>query len=173
MIEEDPEGWKKARRKSKSSDAGKESHRKSEAKYMSSDAGKENHRQRQAKYMYSDAGKENHRKRQAKYMSSDAEKENHRKRQAKYIEKEREQHPEKVKARQKKTDDARNDNGEKKHRRECQFGPTFPCACCHTMKFRHQVVMLTKEQAAKIDQKAREAHEALQVICIINPYYLV
>ena len=59
-------------------------------------------------------------------------------------------------------------DGVKKYRGETKLGPVFPCASCHTMKFRHQVVILTKEQAAKIDQKAKENHEALQVICMNN-----
>ena len=40
--------------------------------------------------------------------------------------------------------------------KETQFGADFPCACCHTLKFKHQVWQLTKQRVQLINQKADE-----------------
>ena len=48
-------------------------------------------------------------------------------------------------------------NDIKKYKKENLLGPVFPCACCHTYKFREQVVELTTKQAAKIEKCAKEA----------------
>ena len=57
-----------------------------------------------------------------------------------------------------------------KFQEEMRYGHIFPCASCHTMKHRDQVVELNQQQEDKIDGKARENHQTLQVInmlCII------
>ena len=94
-------------------------------------------------------------------------KESIRKRVAKSRVKLNKENPKEVKKRKKQENQARRGNGERKFKEENLAGPIFPCVCCHTLKFIHQTVLFTKEQAEKIDQKARELHETLQVICII------
>ena len=70
-----------------------------------------------------------------------------------YAEREKEQ---KAKQRQKEKEDPWA-NACKKFTKENQLGPVFPCACCHTYKFREQVVELSPKQAAKIEKCAYEA----------------
>ena len=45
----------------------------------------------------------------------------------------------------------------KRYKKEVKLGPAFPCACCHTYKFRDQVVKLTDKQIAHIEKCAYEA----------------
>ena len=105
-------------------------------------------------------------KRQAKREAEDSEarKEYNRKKQAKCVAKMQEDYPKKLKKARKKWKRTERANGPKKYNGEIKLGPVFPCVCCRTNKFRHQVVLLNKEQAAKIDQKAEEIHQAIQVI---------
>ena len=107
----------------------------------------------------------------AKRMAEDSEerKEYNRKKKAKGEAKKKEENSGEVKARTKMENDARKGNGEKKFRAEQKYGHIFPCACCHTMKSRDQVVELNPQQMDKIEGKAREYHQTLQVksfICI-------
>ena len=106
------------------------------------------------------------RRHEAKRKAEDSEgrKEYNRKKRAKCDAKQKDENPKKVKKRTKRKNDARVGNGTKKFEEEKKSGPIFPCACCHTLKFRHQSVMLDKKQAAKIDEKAEEIHQAVQVI---------
>ena len=87
-----------------------------------------------------------------------------RKKQAKCVAKQNKENPKKHKKARKRWNKTQRDNGPKKYTGETKLGPVFPCACCRTNKFRHQVVLFNKEQAAKIDQKAEEIHQAIQVI---------
>ena len=61
---------------------------------------------------------------------------------------------------------ARRSNNPEKFQEEMRYGHIFPCASCHTMKHRDQVVELNQQQEDKIDGKARENHQTLQVINI-------
>ena len=58
-------------------------------------------------------------------------------------------------------------NNPEKFQEEMRYGHIFPCASCHTMKHRDQVVELNQQQEDKIDGKARENHQTLQVINIL------
>ena len=62
---------------------------------------------------------------------------------------------------------ARRSNNPEKFQEEMRYGHIFPCASCHTMKHRDQVVELNQQQEDKIDGKARENHQTLQVINIL------
>ena len=100
-------------------------------------------------------------------------KENNRQKKANSRAKQNKENPKEVKKRKKRENQTRRGNGERKFKEENQSGPIFPCVCCHTLKFIHQTVLFTKEQAEKIDQKARELHEALQVIYKYISKYLI
>ena len=47
--------------------------------------------------------------------------------------------------------------------KEIQFGADFPCACCHTLKFKHQVWQLTEQRVQLINQKADETRMSYPV----------
>ena len=51
-----------------------------------------------------------------------------------------------------------------------KYGHIFPCACCHTWKSRDQVVELNPQQEDKIEGKAQEYHQTLQVNILIYIY---
>ena len=93
----------------------------------------------------------------------DAVKQNNRKWKNKCVAKKKQENPKEVKEREKRENDARKGNGEKKFKAEQTYGHIFPCACCHTMKSRDQVVELNPQQMDKIEGKAREFHQTLQV----------
>ena len=82
----------------------------------------------------------------------------------------KEEKPKEVKERNKRENEARGRNGEKKFRAEQKYGHIFPCACCHTWKSRDQVVELNQQQADKIEMKAQEYHQTLQVNSFIHIY---
>ena len=75
----------------------------------------------------------------------------------------RERDPEGVKKALKRENEARRGNGERKFKEDGKYGHIFPCVCCHTLKHRDQVVELNQQQEDKIDGKAREIHQTLQV----------
>ena len=102
---------------------------------------------------------------QVKRATEDPEgrREYNRKKKARGVAKQREENPEKLKKQIKKENDARGGNGEKKFEKEQKYGHIFPCACCHTWKSRDQVVELNPQQMDKIERKAQEYHQTLQV----------
>ena len=145
IREEDPERWMKVRRESKSRGMLK---RRAE----DPDAGKENNR----KWVTECRAKQNE-------ENPDAVKENNRKWVTECRAKKNEENPAAVKRAKKEENDARRSNGQRKFKEEQKYGHIFPCACCHTKKSRDQVVELNQQQADKIEGKAREYHQTLQV----------
>ena len=111
------------------------------------------------------AKRESESKRILKRMAEDPEqvKQNNRKRKNKCVAKQRKENHKKVKKRKKRENDARRADGERMFKGEQKYGHIFPCACCHTWKSRDQVVELNQQQADKIEGKAREYHQTLQV----------
>ena len=111
-------------------------------------------------------------KRQAKRAAEDSEdrKEHNRKKQAKCVAKKNEEKPNSVKEDNKRWNKAKRGNGTKKFEEEGKYGHIFPCACCHTMKSRDQVVELNLQQVDKIEGKAQEYHQTLQVNTCIHVY---
>ena len=111
-------------------------------------------------------------KHQAKRMAEDSEgsKEYNRRKQAKCVAKKNEENPNAVKDGYKRWDKARTGNGTKKYKEEGKYGHIFPCACCHTWKSRDQVVELNQQQMDKIEEKAREYQQTLQVNSFIHLY---
>ena len=77
--------------------------------------------------------------------------------------KRRERDPEGFKEAKRRESKAKRASGPKKMQEEIKYGHIFPCASCHTLKRRDQVVELDQQQADKIDGKARENHQTLQV----------
>ena len=116
------------------------------------------------------AKRESESKRILKRMAEDPEqvKQNNRKRKNKCVAKQRKENPKKVKKRKKRENDARRADGERMFKGEQKYGHIFPCACCHTWKSRDQVVELNQQQADKIEGKAREYHQTLQVNSFIQ-----
>ena len=94
----------------------------------------------------------------------DEGKESHKRHQAKWVAKQKKENLEEFKKTRKGYKKTERGNGPKKYTGETKLGPVFPCVCCHTFKFRHQSVLFNKERAVKIDQKAEEIHQAIQVI---------
>ena len=76
--------------------------------------------------------------------------------------------PDAVKAAKKRANDAQRANGLRNFKGEQKYGHIFPCACCHTWKSRDQVVELNQQQVDKIEGKAREFHQTLQVNSFFN-----
>ena len=71
--------------------------------------------------------------------------------------------PDAVRKSIKRMNDAQRANGKSKFKGEQKYGHIFPCASCHTWKSRDQVVELNPQQMDKIEEKAREYHQTLQV----------
>ena len=120
------------------------------------------------------AKRESESKRILKRMAEDPEpvKQNNRKRKNKCVAKQKKENPKKVKGRKKRENDARRADGERQFKGEQKYGHIFPCACCHTWKSRDQVVELNQQQADKIEGKAREYHQTLQVNSFIHIHTL-
>ena len=93
----------------------------------------------------------------------DAEKANNKRKGARWVAKQKVENLEKFKNTRKGYKETERSNGPKKYKGETKLGPVFPCVCCRTYKFRHQSVLFNKEQAVKIDQKAEEIHQTIQV----------
>ena len=98
----------------------------------------------------------------------DAVKENNRKKKNKCVAEQKQQNPKKVKQRNKRENDAKRADGERMFKGEQKYGHIFPCACCHTWKGRDQVVELNQQQMDKIEEKAQQYHETLQVNSFFN-----
>ena len=77
--------------------------------------------------------------------------------------KRRAENPDAVSKVYKRENDAKRADGKRKFKGEQKYGHIFPCACCHTWKSRDQVVELNPQQMDKIEEKAREYHQTLQV----------
>ena len=78
------------------------------------------------------------------------------------------ENPDAVRKAIKRMNDAQRANGERKFKGEQKYGHIFPCACCHTWKSRDQVVEFNQQQMDKIEEKAREYHQTLQVNSFIQ-----
>ena len=100
----------------------------------------------------------------------DAGKESNRLNKARCVAKKKEENQEAIKEDNKRWNEARRVSGPEKFVEENKHGHIFPCACCHTLKRRDQVVELHPQQADKIDGKARENHQTLQVIVLYDNY---
>ena len=83
--------------------------------------------------------------------------------ESKRLVKRKAEYPDAVKGAKKRANDLQRANGKRKFKAEQKYGHIFPCACCHTWKSRDQVVELNPQQMDKIEEKAREYHQTLQV----------
>ena len=83
------------------------------------------------------------------------------------------ENPDAVRKAKKRENDAQRANGERKFKAEQKYGHIFPCACCHTWKCRDQVVELNQQQMDKIEGKAQEYHQTLQVNSFIHTINIV
>ena len=77
--------------------------------------------------------------------------------------KRRAENPDAVSKVYKRENDAKRADGKRKFKGEQKYGHIFPCACCHTWKSRDQVVELNQQQMDKIEEKAQQYHNTLQV----------
>ena len=82
------------------------------------------------------------------------------------------ENPDAVRKSIKRMNDAQRANGQRKFKEEQKYGHIFPCACCHTLKCRDQVVELNPQQVDKIEGKAQDHHQTLQVNSFIHNVYM-
>ena len=74
--------------------------------------------------------------------------------------KRRKKNPEKVRKEEKERKAKYRSNDKQNYKKEVRFAAVFPCVCCHTWKFRDQVVKFNPEAIGKA---AKAAHDKQQV----------